>query len=213
MQKFIISVKEQSGYLSVTLSEKFLEKMSQSIESEEMRRRLAVQSIVNSITSIGNYSRVLILIDESGNGNGERLTYAEAGWEDKGERTIEPLSLDDSVILTPERVMEIVMRSVVEKDYERLGYYLAERDYDGQNCPSRSEYTELLSTKPSIVSFEMANPVITSGNGRHAAALLNLTYIDSGGHTVELNDLPVRMVYQDVWKVSFSSLNAMFPEN
>ena len=197
----------------MTLSEKFLEKMSQSIESEEMRRRLAVQSIVNSITSIGNYSRVLILIDESGNGNGERLTYAEAGWEDKGERTIEPLSLDDSVILTPERVMEIVMRSVVEKDYERLGYYLAERDYDGQNCPSRSEYTELLSTKPSIVSFEMANPVITSGNGKHAAALLNLTYIDSGGHTVELNDLPVRMVYQDVWKVSFSSLNAMFPEN
>ena len=91
-----MSVKEQSGYLSVTLSEKFLEKMSQSIESEEMRRRLAVQSIVNSITSIGNYSRVLILIDESGNGNGERLTYAEAGWEDKGERTIEPLSLDDS---------------------------------------------------------------------------------------------------------------------
>ena len=209
----LVSVKEQSGYLSVTLSEKFLEKMSQSIESEEMRRRLAVQSIVNSITSIGNYSRVLILIDESGNGNGERLTYAEAGWEDKGERTIEPLSLDDSVILTPERVMEIVMRSVVEKDYERLGYYLAERDYDGQNCPSRSEYTELLSTKPSIVSFEMANPVITSGNGKHAAALLNLTYIDSGGHTVELNDLPVRMVYQDVWKVSFSSLNAMFPEN
>ena len=209
----LVSVKEQSGYLSVTLSEKFLEKMSQSIESEEMRRRLAVQSIVNSITSIGNYSRVLILIDESGNGNGERLTYAEAGWEDKGERTIEPLSLDDSVILTPERVMEIVMRSVVEKDYERLGYYLAERDYDGQNCPSRSEYTELLSTKPSIVSFEMANPVITSGNGKHAAALLNLTYIDSGGHMVELNDLPVRMVYQDVWKVSFSSLNAMFPEN
>ena len=48
----LVSVKEQSGYLSVTLSEKFLEKMSQSIESEEMRRRLAVQSIVNSITSI-----------------------------------------------------------------------------------------------------------------------------------------------------------------
>ena len=37
----LVSVKEQSGYLSVTLSEKFLEKMSQSIESEEMRRRLA----------------------------------------------------------------------------------------------------------------------------------------------------------------------------
>ena len=36
----LVSVKEQSGYLSVTLSEKFLEKMSQSIESEEMRRRL-----------------------------------------------------------------------------------------------------------------------------------------------------------------------------
>ena len=46
------------------------------------------------------------------------------------------------------------MRSVVEKDYERLGYYLADGIMMGSNCPSRSEYTASgPSTKPSIVSF------------------------------------------------------------
>ena len=49
----------------------------------------------------------------------------------------------------------------------------------------------------------MVKPVITSGNGEHyGVALLNLTY-RFGRTPVELNDLPVRMVYQDVWKVSF----------
>ena len=31
---------------------------------------------------VGPDSRVLILADETGSGNGERLTYAEAGWEE-----------------------------------------------------------------------------------------------------------------------------------
>ena len=115
----IVSVKEQSGYLSVTLSSEFLDEMVQDIDGEATRRRLAVQAIVNTVTGIGNYSRVLILVDETGSGNGERLTYAEAGWEEYGDRTIEPMARDTSVILTPENALEIVLRSLVEKEIGR----------------------------------------------------------------------------------------------
>lgn len=208
----LISVKEQSGYLSITLSSEFVDRMDQDIESEATRRRLSVQSIVNSVTAIGNYSRVLILIDENNTGNGERLTYAEAGWEEMGDRTIEPMERDASVILSPENVIDIVMSSLVEKDYDRLEYYLAAYDYDGQPRPTSTEVTDVLNGKASIVGFSLDGPVEVFDTGNQAVAMVSITYIDAGGHTTELTALPIRMLREDVWKVSFPALVSMFPD-
>lgn len=209
----LISVKEQSGYLSVTLSKEFLEEMVQDIDEEATRKRLAVQAIVNTVTAIGNYSRVLILVDENGTGNGERLTYAEAGWEENGERTIEPMARDTSVLLTPENVLDIVMRSLLEKDYDRMEYYLAERDYDGVARPTRAEWVEILEQKVSIASYSITGQTTISPDGERAVVPVSITYIDTGGHMTELTDLPIRMMHEDVWKVSFPALDTMFPDN
>ena len=123
----LIAVKEQSGYLSVTLSGEFAEKMDEDIIADAQRRRLAVLSIVNSVTSIGNYSRVLILIDDDNNGIGERMTYAEAGWEDMGERTMEPMALDADVILTPENVIDIEPKAeITYDDFAKLQFQVGE---------------------------------------------------------------------------------------
>lgn len=207
----IVSVKEQSGYLSVTLSREFLDEMVQDIDGEATRRRLAVQAIVNTVTGIGNYSRVLILVDEMGSGNGERLTYAEAGWEEYGDRTIEPMARDTSVILTPENAADIVLRSLVEKDYDRMEYFLADRDYDGSACPTRAELTEILSAKASIVSYRLEGPATVSPDGKRAVALVDITYVGTGGQMAELTGLPIRLIREEVWKVSFQSLDTMFP--
>lgn len=207
----IVSVKEQSGYLSVTLSSEFLDEMVQDIDGEATRRRLAVQAIVNTVTGIGNYSRVLILVDETGSGNGERLTYAEAGWEEYGDRTIEPMARDTSVILTPENALEIVLRSLVEKDYDHMEYFLADRDYDGTACPTRAELTDILSAKASIVSYTLEGPATVSPDGQRAVALVDIAYVGSNGQMTELTGLPIRLIREDVWKVSFQSLDTMFP--
>ena len=208
----IVSVKEQSGYLSVTLSSEFLDEMVQDIDGEATRRRLAVQAIVNTVTGIGNYSRVLILVDRTGSGNGERLTYAEAGWEENGDRTIEPMARDTSVLLTPENALEIVLRSLVEKDYDRMEYYLADRDYDGSPAPTRERLSEMLSAKASVVSYALAGPATVSPDGQRAVALVDIGYVDAGGQMAELTGLPIRLIREDVWKVSFQSLETMFPE-
>lgn len=208
----VVSVKEQSGYLSVTLSSEFLERMGQDIDQEATRRRLGVLSIVNAVTAIGNYSRVLILIDENNTGNGERLTYAEAGWEELGERTIEPMERDSSVILSPENVLDTVMSAIVEKNYERLEYYLAAADYDGAARPNGTGVAEAFAGKASIVGYSLEGPANVSGDGKRAVLMLSITYIDAGGHTAQLTALPIRMLREDVWKVSFQALNTMFPE-
>ncbi len=208
----LVSVKAQSGYLSITLSSEFLEPMDEDIDREALRRRLAVQSIVNTVTAIGNYSRVLILIDQNGTGNGERLTYAQAGWEEYGDRTMEPMARDTSAILTPEYVLGTVLDAIVEKDYERLELFLAQRDYDGKVCPPRADLIEALGAKASIVSFALAGAANVSGDGTRAVASVDITYIDANGHTSVLEDLPIRMMREDVWKVSFPSLETMFPD-
>ena len=208
----LIGVKEQSGYLSITLSGEFVERMDEDLIVDAQRRRLAVQSIVNSVISIGNYSRVLILIDDDHNGIGERMTYVEAGWEDLGERPMEPMALDASVILTPENVLSIVMNALVEKDYEYMEYYLAGQDYDGTPRPGYAEVTAAMEEKSSIVGFVMNGPAIVSENGKRAVASLTITYIDQTGKTAELTEVPVRLLHEGVWKVSYRSLQDMFPE-
>ena len=57
------------------------------------------------------------------------------------------MARDTSVILTPENALEIVLRSLVEKDYDHMEYFLADRDYDGTACPTRAELTDILSAK------------------------------------------------------------------
>ena len=208
----LVSIKEQSGYLSITLSKEFMERTDENIIADAERKRLAVQSIVNSIASIGNYSRVLLLVDKNNTGNGQRITYAEAGWEEMEEAIIEPLELDTSVILTPENVVDIVMNALVEKDYEQLEYYLASRDYDGTARPGYAEFTEVMEGKATIVGFERNAPAIVSANGTSAVATVSIKYIDAGGKTAELTTLPIRLVHEGVWKVSFLSLQTMFPE-
>lgn len=208
----LIAVKEQSGYLSVTLSGEFAERMDEDINADAERRRLSVQSIVNSLISIGNYSRVLILVDDDGNGIGERMTYAEAGWEDKGERTMEPMELDASVILTPENVLKIVMTALVEKDYERMEYFLAVQEYDGEMRPGYAEMSAALAEKASVVGFELSGPAVVSGDGKRAVALISVTYINKAGKTAELTGLPIRMLHEGIWKVSFRALQDLFPE-
>lgn len=207
----IVSVKEQSGYLSVTLSSEFLDEMVQDIDGEATRRRLAVQAIVNTVTGIGNYSRVLILVDETAPATAERLTYAEAGWEEYGDRTIEPMARDTSVILTPENALEIVLRSLVEKDYDHMEYFLADRDYDGTAWPhARGAHGHPVG-KGLHRELHAGRPRDRVPGRQRAVALVDIAYVGSNGQMTELTGLPIRLIREDVWKVSFQSLDTMFP--
>ena len=208
----LIAVKEQSGYLSVTLSGEFAEKMDEDILADAARRRLAVQSIVNSLISIGNYSRVLILIDDDNNGIGERMTYEEAGWEEKGDRTMEPMEMDVSVLLTPENVMKLVMDGLVEKDYGYIEYYLSGQDFDDDSGVEYAGLSAAMEEKFSVVGYELSGPAIVSGDGLRAVTLINVTYIDKAGKTAQLTGIPIRMLNEGVWKVSLRSLQEMLPE-
>lgn len=204
-QTSIVQIKEQQGYLSITLSKEFLEEY-EGWEQTAQSRRLAVLSIVDSITELGIHSRVLLLVDKKGDGTGERLTAAEAGLSTG--TTLEPMARDTSCMLTIQGVARLALQAFVEKDAAQLQAYLAAADLDGTLAPDTDALTQALSDGVTLVSFEVLGDVSASTDGRQATVTVNYAYTDKTGHPVQMNAVPLRLIREDIWKVSFTSLNA-----
>ena len=208
----LVSVKAQSGNLSITFNDAFLYLLeNEGYDSGMQRKALAVQSIVNALTGIGNYSRVLILIDYAGNGIGERLSMRDVSEGGVADRAMEPMGYDANIVITPHKTMEMVLQAIVEKDYDKLERYIADVDYNGAEGPSRQQVAERMNTKASLVSFTLHEEFTVSRDGQRATGLVDITYVDNSGHPSELTALPVRLLREEVWKMSFPSMDAMLP--
>lgn len=203
----IKGISEQNGYLSIMLSKEFLEPY-QGIDAGAQTKRLAVYSIVNSVTELGLHSRVLLLVDKEGNGTGDRLTAAEAGFQDLGSAMLEPLTREPDLIITPDKTIEICLSSIMEKNYGRLEQYLAQTDLDDDFAPSGQALAESLGSLNSIASFNVLRGISISQDGTRATATVSLSYVNQLGQLVELEHLPLLLIREEVWKLSFSSLAA-----
>lgn len=202
-----MQIKEQNGYLSVTLSSEFLQD-SEELDLGAEERRLAILSIVNSITELGEHSRVLVLVDKQDNGTGTRLTGNEAGFTQLGVSTLEPLSRDVSVLLTVQKTVELSLMAVVERDYGTLMGYLAQADFDGSTLPDAQTVSDSLSSCKTLVSFSLQEGITLSADGQQATVTLDYTCVDSSGLPVETGSVPLRLVRESIWKLSYASLLA-----
>ncbi|MDR2514020.1 MAG: GerMN domain-containing protein [Christensenellaceae bacterium] len=190
-------ISEQSGYLSVTLSHEFL-RSPQGQEDGALRRRLALSSIVSSITELGRYSSVLILVDKQGDGTGERLSAEESGFEDLGA-TLGPLSRDPSLLLTPYRVAELALQALSERNYALLEGFLADLPADG------SSVAEVLGNLGSVAGFSLSGSVSVSQDGLSATATLSLSLAEPGSLN-EKRGLALLLLREAGWRVSYPSL-------
>ncbi|MDR3084844.1 MAG: GerMN domain-containing protein [Christensenellaceae bacterium] len=192
-------ISEQSGYLSVTLSREFL-RSPQGQEDGALRKRLALSSIVSSITELGRHSSVLILVDKQGDGTGDRLSAAESGFGDLGDTTLGPLSRDPSILLTPYRVAELALQALSERNYAVLEQYLTGLPGDG------SSVADALGDLGSVAGFALSGSVSVSQDGLSAAATLDLSLAEPGGAFSERRGLALLLKREADWRVSYPSL-------
>ncbi len=203
----IVQIKEQSGYLSIVLSAEFLQDYDD-LGLTAADRRLAILSIVDSITELGQYSRVLVLVDKQGNGTGARLTGEEAGFSNLGSSYLEPLARDTSVLLTVEHAVEQALQALVKKEYASLTDWLAQTDLSGASLPDEDTLAADLGAAHSLVSFALLDGVSLSYDGQQATVLLDYTCTDASGQPVKFQSIPLRLIREKVWKVSYASLLA-----
>ena len=83
-----------------------------------LRRRLGVLSIVNTIAGSDEGSRVQIMVDNEGSGTGSRMPYETFGFEKRQGEIMEPMGFDESVVVTPEKVVGCLFERIANGQYD-----------------------------------------------------------------------------------------------
>lgn len=212
----VLSVSEHHGFLSITLSAEFLLSPDGSSEMGQeylLQRRMAAYSIVNSITELGLHSRILLLVDTMGTGEGERISRIQAGLETQEEQPIEPLLRDTQLIFTAEKTLELSLAAYRQKDWETLNSLIAVRDVDGTESPGRENLPERLANRMTLLEYTVQGGITVLPDGSQATMNVDCTFADAQGQPQIYKSLPVRLVRDsEIWHVAYPSLDAMLPQ-
>lgn len=222
----VLAVTQSHGFLSITLSQEFLKIPGdtspwQDVEGTYdadalMNRRMAVYSIINSITELGVHSRILIQVDADGTGASERIKRKQAGFSTQMEQPIEPLERDTSLIYTAERSLRIALDALKERNWEQLDAMIAVRDVDGSRRPSQEEMSERLGARLSLVEYtipaSLGGMTVMQDGSQATVSLTECVFKNAQGSTVRYENIPLRLVRdKDIWRVAYASLEAMLP--
>lgn len=204
----VVSINKEGGILFLTLSSDFLNsaillpaswKEDVSLrEAAAIEKRLAISSIVNTLTELGTCDKVLITVEE-GSGNAttpsEILTLFSSG---------DPLTYSGEFVLTPKRALEAVLHSIQQKDWARVM-----RLCDGTGSLSEAEIVSALLANGTLTDY-----IVDSDSSADAATAVVTASISLKGEDflVRTRDgIPVRVTrVQEVFRIDYDSLLHLF---
>ncbi len=203
----LVNVKNNNDILFVTLSEEFVSTdpatpvLGEGTVAD--RKKLAIYSIVNTITEMGTYSSVQFYVESSGGTMG--ILKSEAGFGDSEER-LAPQSWDNQYILTPEKTVEEALDSYNKKDWMELYDYTAYMNPDGTVKPDSDDFTAALGeTGNSLDSYKPVGVNVAS-DGQSAVVILDYTIKTPNGD-IARPKVPIKLVREEeIWKISYSSV-------
>jgi hypothetical protein len=219
----VVSIQVNGEYLFVTLSREFLqpngiedgwEQNETLTKQRNDLQKLATYSVVNTLLLLGqDYSRVQIMVDKTGSGSGERLTYAELGFTGEGNdnKVAEPLGRFEDVTLDPEKTAQLVFNFIVGKNWSKAYEFVASRTQSGGTRPALEDMMEELSVASFILeNFEILDQTI-SVDGKTATVFVNYTTRTSGGISNTVSNRPIRLVQEnELWKMNYASFQSLF---
>lgn len=201
----VTGVTLDEGILSVTLSSSFMSEIYYDIAEYEAKtalsngeitqqecdariaaaldelhtsRRLAVYSIVNTISGYGGNIAVQLIV-ESGSGT-LRLTGGDIGIGDDVTSQFEPLgalSFDESYVATPELIMQYYLEHIRLAEYE-LAYRLISVTGDGMPRPTYADFQKDINSAGKLESFKITG---VDAAGDRAAVSISMTFADAQG--------------------------------
>ena len=211
----VLSVTTEGSTVFVTLSEAFLGRPDGAPEDWEdladwqaeatLRRWLAVQSLVCSLTEGGRYQRVQLYVARSDDDVPERIPLC---WFDQSVTdsavVLAACSRDDQVILTPQRAMQMILDGWQQRDVAAV-YALLCADEDGQ-MPTLSAFEALLrEADVSLLTAEISGGTIDA-TGRMATIVLDgaIRSSASGEARIIRESVPLILI-EDNWAMRMST--------
>ncbi len=217
----VLSVTKNKDCYFVTLSKEFLEPFggyrgmdAQSGEQALYDRKLAVYSIVNSLTELGVCSRVQILVDVDGTGNGQRVPRKDLGFSGaNGDQPIESLGRDANLILTTIRSVGEMLELIMSADYANAYKCIAQNSGADGTTPSEKELIALVSgSNTAISTYDILDETVAS-DGSTAVVTINVTvkYGSETGLEMRRTLLPMKLIREnEVWKIAYVSLQNIY---
>jgi hypothetical protein len=211
----LVGTDTNGDILFVTLSEEFVSTQPEGSAlaldsgSAAEQKYLALESIAATIVEMGTYSSVQIEVDR-GTGVSSRITQAEAGKTESSE-SLEPLSRNKEIILTPRNTLEQALDAFNKKDWTRLYDFTAYTSPDGTMKPDSEAFSQTLSAPGNALETYSIEDSNVSYDGQRAVVLLNCTIKAREGDVVERNNIAVVLLRESyIWKVSYTSVLSLF---
>jgi len=181
--------------------------------SAEMKR-LAIYSIVNSLTEVSGVQQVKILI------NNRSISYGALGMTPliaglshiTPDSAVMPLSRDSRFILNPAQAVHEVFTGLADElNWERAYSFLAETDIDGEKIPPIEQFMEMYKAYISELIFIIKAEEIRHDGTAFVTADFSITY--ANGERREKVNYNLRVVNEEgIWKLIFPEF-LLRPEN
>ena len=207
----VLSVTSEGSTAFVTLSEDFLgrpdgapedwEDLAVWQEEAALRRWLAAQSVICTLTEGGRYQRVQLYVARSDDDIPERIPLC---WFDQSVRdmsiVLAACSRDEQVILTPKRAMQMILDGWQQRD-EAAVYALLCADEDGQMMTLSAFEAKLREADVSLLTAE-----ISDATGRTATLVLDgaIRSGDGGEARIIRESVPLTLS-DDNWAMRMST--------
>ncbi|MBR5288219.1 MAG: GerMN domain-containing protein [Clostridia bacterium] len=211
----LISVAAEGATVFVTLSRSFLgrpdgapadwEDLTLWQEEAALRRMLAVQSLVLSLTEDGRYQRVQVYIADNDDDVPERIPLVYFGVDDTSSGAVlAACSRDESFLLTPQRVLNKALDCWQKRDYPALYAMLVG---GRETLPSQAAFeTRMRELDVSLLEYETTTGSVSFDGKRSTLVLSAVTRSPKGGETqLQREAIPLHREAEN-WVLTYDTL-------
>jgi hypothetical protein len=167
------------------------------------RRRLALASIVNTITEASDCARVQVLVRQGGEDSaGTRIARSDLYENATPGDLLTPLTRDESLLLTHHLTADVIMICWQIRDFERLYRLVSAR-------PTQPQFLQEMGTRGHFISGYALSAGTVSADGTRAVVACTFAYEDGAGVS-EVFDYPIRLLLENgLWKMDYQALLAL----
>ena len=171
-----------------------------------LRRQLAMQSIVATITENFAVDRVVILVEQTGKATDSLRLRQDYYTLDGNMDLADALIRDESLLLTPTRTAEVILQCWQERDFSRLYRYIAHIDpATGTPRPDEAAFLEAMAAQPHLLYVHVEGGSVSTA-GQTATYTVSGAWMTDGRET-PFEGMVLRLTREKgLWRVGLSQL-------
>lgn len=216
----VLKISASEKTLSVTFNDKILSPStgtpadwytnSELVKEVNRNKTLAVYSIINTITGMGNFNKVQILVDPTGTGEaGSRVARKELGFIEDAEKDnlLEPLARSSDVILNPGNTVDAFLSHASAGNWTSAYAYIADVDKSGKTKPILDEFLRQMTLgSVAVVKKSVSDDAAVAPDGQSAVVMIPELQVRLRGaeprRWVQIS-LPIKRE-RECWKIDYS---------